>query len=216
MIDIPICGRVECIDGPAGRATQVIINYTTKQATHLVVTENGRHRVDHLIPVDQVLDTTPDMVRLGCTREELAAMEPFTQTERLRVVVRHLNERPYADSTYGAPETEEWIAVKRRRVPVGETVVGHGAPVQATDGRVGRVQRFLADPENGHITHLVLREGPWWDRKDATIPASEISFVGDGVIRLKLDKRAVRSLPVVPTRQQRRRAWRSGHSTSSG
>ena len=212
MIDIPICGRVECVDGPVGRATQVIINCTTKQVTHLVVTENGRHRADHLVPVDQVLDTTPDMIRLGCTREELAAMEPFTQTEHLRVMLRHLNERPYADSTYGAPETEEWIAVKRRRVPVGEAVVRHGAPVQATDGRVGRVEGFLADPANGHITRLVLREGPLWDRKNVAIPASEISYVGDGVIRLGLDKHAVQSLPAESARRHGRRVWRTGHS----
>ena len=94
MIDIPLCGRVECVDGSVGRATQAIINYTTKQVTHLVVTENSRHRIDHPVPVDQVVDTTPDMVLLSCTREELAAIEPFTQTEHLRVVLRHLNERP--------------------------------------------------------------------------------------------------------------------------
>jgi sporulation protein YlmC with PRC-barrel domain len=195
---------------------RVIIKYTTKQVTHLVVAENGRHRADHLVPVDQVLETTPDMVRLRCTREELAAMEPFSQTEYLRVVQRHLKERPYADSTYQTPETEEWIAVKRRRVPVGETVVPHRAPVRGTDGRVGRVEGFLADPTNGHITHMVLREGPLWDRKDVTVPASQISFVGDGVIRLKLDKHTVQSLPAVPPRQHRRRAWRTEHSTSGG
>jgi sporulation protein YlmC with PRC-barrel domain len=206
---------VECVDGPAGRATQVIINYTTKQVTHLVVTENGRHRTDHLVPVDQVLETTPDMVRLRCTREELAAMEPFTQTEYLRVVQRHLNERPFANSTYGIPVTEEWIPVKRRRVPVGETVVRHGTRVRATDGCVGRVEGFLVDLTNGHITHIVLREGPLWDRKDVTIPASQISYVGDGVIRLKLDKHGVQSLPAVPARRHSRRAWRTGHSTSS-
>ena len=143
-------------------------------------------------------------------------MKAFTQTEYLRVVQRHHNEHPHADSTYETPETEEWIPVKRRRVPVGETVVRHGTRVRATDGCVGRVERFVADPADGYITHLVLREGPLWDRKDVAIPVSEISYVGDGVLRLKLDKRAVRSLPVVPTRQHRRRAWRSGHLTSSG
>jgi sporulation protein YlmC with PRC-barrel domain len=194
----------------------VIINYTTKQVTHLVVTENGRHRADHLVPLDQVLETTPDTVGLRCTREELAAMEPFTQTEYLRVVQRHHNERPYSDSNYGTPETEEWIAAKRRRVPVGETAVRHGTRVRATDGCVGRVEGFLADPANGHITHLVFRESPLWNRKNVIIPASQISYVGDGVIRLKLDKHTVQSLPAVPARKHGRRVWRIGHSTSGG
>ena len=214
MLDILMGGRVECVDGPAGRATHVIINRTTKQVTHLVVTESGRHRADHLVPVDRVLETAPDLVRLRCTREELAAVGPFTQTEYLRVVHGHDNERPYADSTHGTPETEEWLMVKRRRIAVGETVVPHGARVRATDGRVGRAEGFLVDPARGHLTHLVLREGPFWDRKDVTIPVSEIGYVGDGVIRLELKRHAVQSLPAVPARQHRRRAWRTGHSTS--
>ncbi len=212
-MDVPILGRVECVDGPAGRATRVIINCTTKQVTHLVVTEKGRHRSDHLVPVDQVLDTTPGVIRLGCTREELAAMEPFSKTEYVRVVQYHLNERPYADSACRAPTTEEWVPVKRRRVPLGETAVRHGAPVQATDGRVGRVERFLVDPASGYITHLVLREGPFWVRKDTTIPVSEIRYVGDDTVRIRLDKHAVRSLPAVPARYIRR-AWRTEHSPS--
>jgi len=82
--------------------------------------------------------------------------------------------------------------------------VHRGARVKATDGRVGRVDGFLVEPETGNITHLVLREGHLWDPKDVTIPVSEISYVKEDVIHLKLDKHSIVSLPAIPL------GWRNG------
>ncbi len=37
MKNIPINAKVECTDGPAGEETNIIINPTTRQVTHIVV-----------------------------------------------------------------------------------------------------------------------------------------------------------------------------------
>jgi hypothetical protein len=49
--------------------------------------------------------------------------------------------------------------------------------VRATDGRVGRVDEFLVDPESGNITHLCLRKDHLWGDKLVCIPVSEIDLI---------------------------------------
>jgi len=43
--------------------------------------------------------------------------------------------------------------------------VRRGTRVEATDGHVGHVDEFVVNPENGHITHSVMREGHLWGKK---------------------------------------------------
>ena len=58
------------------------------------------------------------------------------------------------------------------------------------------------DPGDGHITHLVLREGHFWDKKDVTIPVSEIDRLDEDEVFLKLDRRAIEKLPAIPVRRR--------------
>jgi hypothetical protein len=91
-----------------------------------------------------------------------------------------------------------------RPIPPGELAIRRGARVRATDGRVGRVDEFLVDPDSGNITHLCLRKGhPWGDRA-VCIPVSEIGEIKENAVDLKVDKEAIASLPSVPIK---RRWW---------
>jgi len=70
--------------------------------------------------------------------------------------------------------------------------------VEATDGPVGQVDEFLVDPENMHITHLVLREGHLWGRKEITISMAQVDRVEEETVYLKLDKHQIEALSPVP------------------
>ena len=87
---------------------------------------------------------------------------------------------------------------EHERIPTGEVVIRRGTHVKATDGDVGKVDEFLVDPENDVITHLILREGHLWGKKDVTIPVSEIDKIAEEAVYLKLDKKAIETLPTVP------------------
>ena len=50
-------------------------------------------------------------------------------------------------------------SVKYRQIPSGELAVRRGICIEAKDGYVGKVEEFVVNPENGHITHMVMREG---------------------------------------------------------
>ena len=93
------------------------------------------------------------------------------------------------------------VAVEDERIPPGEMAVRRGAEVRATDGYVGRVDEFVIDPEDNHITHLVLREGHLWGKKELTLPLSAVDRLDEYVVELKLDKKTVKSLPAVPLKR---------------
>ena len=90
------------------------------------------------------------------------------------------------------------------QIPHNELAIHRGSVVEASDGHIGRVDEFIVDQENHHITHLVLLRGHLWGKKDVTIPINEIDRIDEDVVYLKLDKNAVKSLPTVPVRRKDR------------
>jgi sporulation protein YlmC with PRC-barrel domain len=82
------------------------------------------------------------------------------------------------------------------RVPEGEVEVRRGEHVHATDGAIGRIQGFVIDPTDHHLTHVLLDEGHLWGKKRVAIPISAVKDVDDGV-RLTLTKAEVEGLPAV-------------------
>jgi sporulation protein YlmC with PRC-barrel domain len=91
---------------------------------------------------------------------------------------------------------------EHERIPTGEVAIRRGTPVKATDGDVGKVDEFLVDPKNNDISHLILREGHLWEKKDVTIPVSNIDRITEEAVYLNLDKKAIESLPTVPVRRR--------------
>jgi sporulation protein YlmC with PRC-barrel domain len=73
-----------------------------------------------------------------------------------------------------------------------------GARVKATDGYVGQVAEFVVDPISEQITHVVVREGHPWERKDVSIPISQVERVEGDTVCLKVDKHSVEVLAAVP------------------
>ena len=73
-----------------------------------------------------------------------------------------------------------------------------GADVYATDGRVGKVDEFLVDASDNHVTHLVLREGHLWNQWDVMVPVSAVDRVEKETVDPKLDKHAIAALPATP------------------
>ena len=202
-MDIPIDAEVFCTDGFCGRSTYVVLRPKAEEVTHLVMREQAPPHQELLIPVTAVAETTPNSVNVRYTRDEITKLQPFIETEYVKVDIPRPAGEIYYMTPYVYPEFET-LAVKHEGIPADELAVRRGAWVEATDGRVGRVDEFLADPENDHITYVVLREGHLWGQKDVTIPISEIERVEENTVHLKIDKRTIEALPAIPVR----RKWR--------
>ena len=77
---------------------------------------------------------------------------------------------------------------------MGEAEISPGDHVHALDGEIGEVQGFLVDPDDHHVTHVLLKEGHLWGRKEVAIPVSAVTGTTEG-IRLNITKQQVEDLP---------------------
>ena len=76
------------------------------------------------------------------------------------------------------------------------SIAERGDPVHALDGEIGQVEGFVVNRADNTVTHVLLREGHPWGRKQVAIPVGAIASVADG-IRLNITKRQVEDLPPV-------------------
>ena len=217
MKDIPLNVDVTCNDGNCGKSSHVIINPLNQVVTHIVVqNEEFLGSNKRLVSIDKVVETTPKSIRLNCTKEELAGMEKFTETHYINSDTaeyrsfdssdEHIFDEldPYSMWPYVYYEDRMnmySIPVEEERIPTGKMAVRRGADVEATDGYVGKVDEFVIDPTDGHITHLVVREGHLWNKKELTLPLSSIERMDEDEVYLNLDKKTVKSLPAIPVRR---------------
>jgi sporulation protein YlmC with PRC-barrel domain len=189
----------------------VLINPVVDQVTHLVVREDSSPHTEYIVAVDSVTETTADTIRLRCSKAELDKMDPFIQTTFVEDKVPYRNYGPsggvygigsYYYLPYVTHETTVQVPVEHRQIPPGEFAVRRGTRVEATDGYVGHVDEFVVNPENGHITHLVMREGHLWGQKDVIIPLSAMGDTRGDTVFLELDKHQIESLPTFPVHRR--------------
>jgi uncharacterized membrane protein len=177
MTHIPLHAKVQCADGVCGESITVIVNPTTQSVTHFVVKDKSLPDPDErLVPVDQVEEVTPQLIRLRCTKTELAEMEPFTETQFIKTEEPSLAYSQYDSYMFPYVMNVEMVElpVEVERVPPGELAIHRGTLVEATDGFLGEVGELVVDPQSRHITHFVLREGHLWGKKEITLPLSTI------------------------------------------
>jgi sporulation protein YlmC with PRC-barrel domain len=205
-MEIPLNVQVECTDGVYGRSAYVLINPVNDKVTHLVVREDASSS-EYIVPVDLMDETIADKIRLHCSKAELKKMPPFIKTTFIEEKVPDMKYN-YPGGLYGGgsyfylpyvvSERAEYKATEHQQIPPGELAVRRGTRVEATDGYVGRVDEFVVNPENSHITHLVMREGHLWGKKDVIIPLSAMGDTHDDTVFLKLDKHQIEALPPFP------------------
>ena len=197
-MEIPLNVEVDCSDGRCGRSTYVIVDPITREVTHVVVRDEHRPHTERLVATTLIVEGKHDGIKLSCSSKELQDMAPFFTTEFIQADIPHFDAVntylwPYMTST----TKREYIQETTENLPAHTRDVRRGAHVDATDGRVGRVDEFVVEPSKHVITHLVMREGHLWGAQDVSIPVSQIDFVEEDTVHLKLDKAGVEELPIL-------------------
>ena len=201
--------RASCSDGPCGEVIRTIIDPVARTVTHLVI-QPGRHAEDgRLVPVG--------LVEPG--RRDQAALQPGRlRAARGRRGNRHRGGRGYAggygpDAVGGYGDVGSMGVggsasgmgigmgvghgppiVTSDNVPEGESEVIRHEPVHAVDGEVGQLKGFAVDSADHRVTHVLLREGHLWGRREVAIPVSAVVSMENG-ISLNLTKKQVEELP---------------------
>jgi len=209
MKEIPIDARVECTDGPCGHSTDLIVNPVQRRITHFVVKdETLPGSSDRLVPVEHVTDTSSSLIRLGCTRAEVAEMQPFTTTHYVQHPMPTYIDAPIEGYRAGVIWEDPvvtydagYASLPEQHIPAGERAVYRGMAVNTSNHKVGQVDELVVDPDGEKITHLMMRTGHLWGKKDVTIPVSAIESVGEDTVWLKIDREAIGALPSVSVKR---------------
>ena len=188
-----IGAEATCSDGECGEVRRFIIDPATQTITHLVIEPKHGHEPGRLVPVE-LIDSTTGGIRLRCTIAEFGHLEHADETDMVEGA--DLGIGMPGGPPMGIPQPTQ--VVFQDVVPPGEIEVTPGEPVHATDGEIGHVQGFLVDPDNHRLTHVLLREGHLWGRKEVAIPVSAVTGVKNG-IQLNISKQQVEALPPART-----------------
>jgi hypothetical protein len=178
--------EVFATDGLCGVVTRIVVDPVNRTVTDLVVEPKHRFGLGRLLSVDK-LDATAGGIHF---RGDLAAFEAADSAEDA-YFIRAADDWPGEGLVEPEPVVDDAL-------PGGEWALRPGDSVRATDGEIGAVQGFLTDPAQHRVTHVVLREGHLFRRKEVAIPVDTIVGVDTG-IQLNLTKQEIEDLPSVDT-----------------
>ncbi len=193
-----------CSDGHCGAVSRVVVDPVAREVTHLVIEPEHRSGLARLVPLDLV-DSGAGEVRLRCTLEEFEKLPHAEETDFLPggsgyqdYTQFELFYWPYYGLQGGAdPAVANASGILTRdMLPPGEVGVRRGETVHATDGEIGKVKGLVVEPTHGHVTHVLLKEGHLWGRKQVAIPIAAVARM-DGGISVTLTKREIEDLPSI-------------------
>jgi sporulation protein YlmC with PRC-barrel domain len=200
-VEIPANAAVYCRGKECGRVTHIVLNPTTGKFTDVVVKEHSSPQKERLVPRKHISGSNSKSISLNCSEEQLKAFSEFEKSEFIEANMPHmLLGGPYPMVwPYVVPE-KQLITVEREMIPVDEMAVWRNTVVEAADGPIGKVDELMVDEHTGRVTHLVMREGHLWGKRDVAIPISEVERMEEDRVKLKLDRQQVEELPVIPVK----------------
>ncbi|MEY9928471.1 sporulation protein YlmC with PRC-barrel domain [Catenulispora sp. GP43] len=200
---------VRCQGERCGHVVCIVVDPVAERLTHLIVVTPGG-TAGRLVPAE-LARADAQGVRLSCTRDEFAALEPSVAT--------HFLTAPDAERRYGFQEGEvvywphyglvpgtdiagaETMGSSRieleDRVPAGQVRIRRGERVAASDGHIGHVRGLVVDPGDEAVTHVLLDEGHLWGHKRVAIPVGEVSGIDAAGVTVRLTKHQIKDLPSV-------------------
>jgi hypothetical protein len=219
-----IGARVHGQDGVDGRLVWVVADRARNPwvITQLVVEPAHRTGLGRFVPLNLVtgVDAGSGDITLNCTADEFEQLESAEETQ----YAPGSGAYPLFGPTQflAAPYYTSDVSIEGDEVPFTaatvtadaplpneDDVAVHAVPVEATDGRIGEVEGLVIDPGTHQVTHVLLRRGHLWGRKDVAVPMSAVREPGQAdsdpdALLLSLTKEQVGDLPEVPVAQSHR------------
>jgi uncharacterized protein YrrD len=191
---IAVNAEVYCTDGFYGHATGIVLNPATEQVTHIAVQKDGLCSRTWLVPAAHLVDSTPDRVQLDLSTKAVESeMPPFVKTEFL---APDLPDTLYTTDLLWSHliANLEMKTIQHENIPLDELAVHSGATVEARDGVIGHLEDFIVNPDDKHVSQIVIRAGSWYGHARLVFPVSLIDHFDADAIHLALNKSETEAL----------------------
>jgi sporulation protein YlmC with PRC-barrel domain len=178
MIEINIGAAVESRGREVGRIEQVILDRENYEATHLVVRLGGPINARHiLMPLNWVIRSERDRVRIDRSEDEIAGMPNFEMQHYVRLDrldedhVEHPRSKirpsdwinyfvPFVANAFGEPYHPPGVVVTDQLLSPSESPVRRGTPVESSDGhKVGEIHEVLLSPPDWRLSGVIITRG---------------------------------------------------------
>jgi len=206
-MEISLNAQVNCNDGPIGKSVRAVLNPVTETITHVTVRPDGMGESEHVVPIETISATSAGSMDLAVSKNQFYLYPVFEEHRFLDMEEAGLSPEDLEalPEAHRAMDHVFWPFVTAeghlgtyedvQQIPAGELAIHRGAGVEASNGRVGQVSELVVNPENNHVTHLVLRKGQLFGHHDIAVPIADVDYVDEGIVYLKIDKAAVKDLP---------------------
>ena len=193
--------KAMCKNGFLGELSSIVIHHKKEDITHLVIKDETISKSQAwLVPVDFVASSTSKVLQLDFTRDDKRRLQPF--------IYEHYVEREYNGYFYAfnlpiitAPK---WLPSETPGQKNTQFSLHRSMKVTAADGVIGNAGEFFIDPHSKRISHIILKRGHLWEKKDVIIPVSLIGKIENDKIHLKLEIGMVKKL----THKPFKRPWK--------
>jgi hypothetical protein len=203
--------RVRCADAPFGELHDIVLDPRRREVTYLGVDVPDQPLKARLVPIELV-DLSADAagILLRCTESDAHGLTPLREFAYLRpgehptvdaesaVGVRDLIAMPQYDAGpfegYRPDSESADVGVIYDRIPKGQVELRRSSPVVSPhDHEVGMVDALILD--GYRITHLVVRAGHLWRRREVPLPVAAVARWGIDEVGIRLSADELKSFP---------------------
>lgn len=201
--------RLRCSDGVKVRFADVVIDPRTRSVTHVVVVPDRQSHEARLVPLGDVDDHDENDLRLRCSDADLDDYPLASRTDYLQagqspvaepgwaVGIEDVLALPHFEGDFGDGWYDDHLTFGWDRIPAGDVEIRRDSVVTSVEGReIGHVDGFVCD-HDGHITHLVLKQGHVFGRRDLALPIGKVRRLQNGRVSVELTADQIDGLPSV-------------------
>jgi hypothetical protein len=179
-----------------------VLNPESKLVTDVVIrTGTFFNKVDKVVPIEYIVETTEDQILLSDAAEELTTFPPLVEwhiveeqsetDQPAENIAPVIYENPgFGPMVVPAPG-EKFFTQIEQNIPTGTVAMKEGAKVITADGKhVGNVERVLTDSSIEQATNLEISKGVF-TKERRLIPMKWVTTIDEDEVHLRVNEESI-------------------------